>query len=153
MTSSRRSLLVLLAVAALVASACGGSDSPPTLDEYVESVNLARDRVDFALARITRARSSEELLNRMDEASAAIDDAASELEDAGAAEGYEDETSRLTGALHQLSVDLSATAHDIAQPEFGGILSGGSGFQGLNFESWDKANLALASLIGDGLDV
>ncbi len=153
-----RSILPLLALAALAAglvafaSACGGSDggSSATRAEYVESVSTARDRVDFALSRITKAKSQEEFLNRMNEAAAAIDGAASELEDEAVLEGYEDETEKLTKALHQLSVDLEATAHDIAQPEFAGLTGGA---QGLNFESWDKANLALAALIADGMKV
>ena len=147
---SRTALVFLLAAAAVFVSGCGGSDSAPTLAEYEQSVVTARDRVDFALARITKAKAKEEFLNRMDEASAAIDNAASDLEEAGAAEGFEDETGKLTDALHQLSVDLSATAHDLRQPEGQGLVSGA---QGLNFESWDQANLALASLIGQGIDV
>jgi hypothetical protein len=148
-----RSLVVsLLAATCLAVSACGGDggSSTATVAEYTESVSMARDRVDFALARITRAQSKEEFLNRMDEAAAAIDDAASELEEADVAEGYNDETEKLTSALHQLSVDLEATAHDLAQPELGDLVTGS---QGLNFESWDQANLALASLIGDGIKV
>jgi hypothetical protein len=145
-------VFVVLATVLVAVSGCGGSggSSTATVAEYTESVSLARDRVDFALARITRAQSHEEFLNRMEEASAAIEHAASELEDADVAKGYADETERLTSALHQLSVDLSATAHDLSQPELSGIATG---TQGLNFDSWDKANRALASLIGDGLDV
>ncbi len=143
-------LLVVLAAASGLASGCGGSNSAPTLAEYQQSVVAARDRVDFALARITKAKAKEEFLNRMNEAAAAIGNAASDLEEAGAAEGFEDETKKLADALHQLSVDLSATAHDLGQPEGQGLVSGA---QGLNFESWDNANLALASLIGQGIDV
>jgi Arc/MetJ family transcription regulator len=144
-------LVALLGTAVLAASACGGDGtSTATVSEYTASVSTARDRVDFALSRITKAKSKDEFLNRMDEAAAAIDAAASDLEDADVAEGYDDETEQLTSALHQLSVDLEATAHDIAQPEFSGLVGNA---QGLNFESWDKANLALAAMIGDGLEV
>ena len=146
----RRLPVVLLATATLLASGCGGGSSSATLAEYQESVVTTRDRVDFALARITRAKSKEEFLNRMDEASAAIDNAASDLDDAGVAEGFEGETSRLSDSLHQLSVDLSATASDIRQPDFRGLVTGA---QGLSFESWDDANRALASLIGQGIEV
>src|SRR3990170_4431473 len=73
---SRTALVLLLVAAAVFVSACGGSDSAPTLAEYEQSVVTARDRVDFALARITKAKAKEEFLNRMDEASAAIDNAA-----------------------------------------------------------------------------
>jgi hypothetical protein len=156
--TTRRTIPLFLAAAALAVAlagflaACGGSEgeSTATRAEYVASVSTARDRVDFALSRITKAKSQDEFLNRMNEAAAAIDGAASQLEEEDVLEGYEDETEKLTKALHQLSVDLEATAHDIAQPEFAGLASGA---QGLNFESWDQANLALASLIADGMKV
>ena len=134
----------------LLVSGCGGGDSTATVAEYQESVVSARDRVDFALARITRADSKEEFLNRMDEAAAAIEAAASDFEDQGVAEGFEPESQRFATALHQLSVDLSATAADIQNPAFSGLVTG---TQGLNFESWDKANLALATMIGKGIEV
>ena len=35
-------------------------------------------------------------------------------------------------------------------PALGGVTSG---LQGFNFESWDKANLALATMIGKGMQV
>ena len=145
--TSRRLLVVLVAVAAVAASGCGGGgSSTQSLDDYTQSVISTRDRVDYALARITKAKDKEEFLNRMDEASAAIDKAADSLDGAGPAEGFEDETGKLVDALNQLSVDLEATAHDIR-------LGLGEGTLGLNFESWDRANLALASLIGQGIKV
>jgi nitrogen-specific signal transduction histidine kinase len=152
MKSFRLPIILLALVAAFVVPGCGGGDSEaaPTVAEFEAAVGTTRDRVDFALARITKAKSKEEFLNRMDEAAVAIDDAATSFEDAGAAEGFEDEADKLATSLHQLSVDLAATAHDIRQPEFGGLVGGA---QGLNFESWDNANLALAGMIGDGLDV
>jgi hypothetical protein len=146
-------LLALLSAAALAVSACGGGgDSTATIAEYTASVRQARDRVDFALARITAGKKGdmEEFLIRMEEAAVVIDDAASDLEDADVAEGYADETERLTKALHQLAVDLRATAHDLGQPELGGLFPT---TQGLNFESWDQANLALAALQADGLKI
>jgi hypothetical protein len=150
----RSLLLSLLAAALLAVSACGGGggDSTATIPEYTASVTDARDRVDFALARITQGEkgNTEEFLTRMEEAAAAIDAAASDLEDADVAEGYADETERFTTALHQLAVDLRATAHDLRQPEFSGVIPT---TQGLNFESWDEANRALGVLIADGLKI
>jgi hypothetical protein len=86
----------------------------------------------------------------MDEASAAIEGTASELDDVGAADGFEPETQKLVNALHQLSVDLGAFAHDARQPGGEVLLVGGPG---LNFDSWDNANEALASLQEQGIDV
>jgi hypothetical protein len=150
----RSLLLSLLAAAVLAVSACGGGggDETATIPEYTASVTDARDRVDFALARITQGEkgNTEEFLTRMEEAGAAIDAAASDLEDADVAEGYADETERLTKALHQLAIDLRATAHDLGQPELGSIIPT---TQGLNFESWDEANRALAVLKADGLKI
>jgi hypothetical protein len=150
---ARSLLLSLLAAAALALSACGGGgDETATVAEYTASVSATRDRVDFALARITAGEKgdTEEFLIRMEEAAAAIEGAADDLEEEDVAEGYADETERFTSALHQLAVDLRATAHDLRQPELGGVIPS---TQGLNFESWDEANLALAALKADGLKI
>jgi hypothetical protein len=145
--------LVLVPVLFLVGAGslvgCGG-DSAPSVADYSAAVVQARDRVDFALERVTTADSAEELLNRMDEAAVVIDGAASELDDVGAAEGFDGETSKLVGALYQLSTDLEAFAHDARQPGGEVLLLGGPG---LNFDSWDDANEALASLREQGIEV
>jgi hypothetical protein len=150
---TRRHLVTLLAVVlvGISAAGCGGGDDSPTVPEFQQSVVNTRDRVDFALSRITKAQSKEEWLNRMDEASAAISDASGEFEEAGAPEQFEDEADKLHTSLNQLAVDLQATAHDLQQPELGDAL--GEGLQGLNFQSWDDANAALAAMIGDGIKV
>jgi hypothetical protein len=139
--------VALLSVLALVGAGCSSDDeAAPTRAEFEQAVVSTVDRVNFALGRITQAQSEDELLNRMDEAAAAIDGAASDLEDAGAPELFADESEQLTSALHQLSVDLSAVASDVRNE----IVEAPAG---LNFESWDQANLALAAMIGDGLNV
>jgi hypothetical protein len=140
--------VALLSALALVGAGCAGGDdeAEPTNAEFEQSVNSTVDRVNFALGRITAATSEDELLNRMDEAAAAIDGAASDLEDAGAPEFFADEAEQLSSSLHQLSVDLSAVASDVRNE----IVEAPAG---LNFESWDQANLALAAMIGDGLNV
>jgi hypothetical protein len=140
---------VLLLVSAGSLAGCGG-DSAPSVADYSAAVLQARNRVDFALERVTKADSADELLNRMDEAAVVIDGAASELDDVGAADGFDDETSKLVGALHQLSTDLEAFAHDARQPGGEVLLLGGPG---LNFDSWDNANEALAGLRERGIDV
>ena len=141
--------MLLCAVGASLAG-CAGGDSAPSRSDYAASVVTTRNQVDGVLARITQAQSKEELLKRMDEAAVVIDDAATELDDGGAADGFEDATSQLTDALHQLSVDLAAFAHDARQPGGEALLVGGPG---LNFDSWDQANAALASLQKHGIDV
>ena len=122
----------------------------PSVQELEQSIVATRDRVDFALARITRASSKDELLERMDEAADTIDDAASDLEGVGTPKDYESDVGKLVDSLHQLAFDVQATADQIREPGFGDLLTG---TRGLSFESWDKVNLALAGLIGKGIEV
>ncbi len=143
-----RLLVPVLVADALLASGCGVSEGP-SVQELEQSIVATRDRVDFALARITRA-SSKELLERMDEAADTIDDAASDLEGVGTSKDYESDVGKLVDSLHQLAFDVQATADQIREPGFGDLLTG---TRGLSFESWDKVNLALAGLIGKGIEV
>lgn len=145
-----RLVIILLSTLGVSLAGCGGGDSAPSSTDYAEAVVTARNRADYALARITQAQSKDELLKRMDEAAVVIQDAASELDDVGAAEGFEDETSKLVKALEQLSADLDGFAHDARQPGGDALLIGGPG---LSFESWNQANAALASLMKQGIDV
>jgi hypothetical protein len=141
--------VALVGAAGLALVGCGG-DSAPTRADFTTNVVTTRNQVDYVLARVTKAQSQGELLQRMDEAAALIDDAATELDDGGAPDGLDDEATKLVGALHQLSVDLSAFAHDARQPGGEALLLGGPG---LNFDSWDQANAALASLAKQGVEV
>ena len=142
-------VVTLVAAAALVATGCGEA-STPTVNEFEQSVVLARDRVDFALAGITEAQSKDDLLERMDEAAGAIGDAASDLEDAGVPERLDPELSTLVESLSQLAFDVQATADQIRQPGFSDFLVGA---QGLSFESWDAVNRALETLDAQGIEV
>ena len=146
---SRAIFAALVAAAAVLAAGCGGR-STPTAEELGRSVVSARDRVDFALARITRAQSKDELLERMDEAADVIDDAVRDLEGVGAPEGLDTDVKTLVEALRQLAFDVQATADQIRQPGFSDLLSG---TQGLSFESWDAVNRALAALDAQGIEV
>lgn len=140
-------LLLLLALAATLGAGCGGEDGPPSVGDFEDTVVLARDRVDFAIARVPKATSLEEYANRMEEASVVIDDAADDLEELGAAENFEQETAKLIAAFRELSVDYRSTAEQIRlTPD---LLRGALG---LSFDSWDRANLALAGMVGKGLD-
>lgn len=136
-----RLFLVLLLALVVVVSGCGGGE--PSVAELERSIVTARDRVDFALARVTQASNEEELLERMQEAGAAIEDAAGALEAGGAAAGYEDDVAELVESLRQLAVDGQATAEQVRKPGFEGLLTGA---QGLSFESWNQVNAALAGL-------
>jgi len=139
----------LLVSVAVLAFGCG-ENGESSVQEFERSIVATRDRVDFALARITRAQSRDELLVRMDEAADAIDDAAGDLEGVDTPRDYESEAGKLVDSLSQLAFDVQATADQIRQPGFGELLTGTRGF---SFESWDKVNLALAGLMGKGIEV
>lgn len=144
-----RLLSVTLAVAgALVLTGCGGGE--PSVADYEQSVVAARDRTDYALARITRAKSLDELLIRMDEAEAVIAGSADELDDNGAPDIFVEENKRLVTSLRALANDVGLTADQVRLPGQKNFLTGA---RGLSFENWDKVNRALASLIGDGINV
>jgi len=148
---SRPIVSALLATLVLALAACSGGDGDaPTDVEYTQAVVTAIDRTDFALARITRAKSMDELLQRMAEAEVAIAAAATDLEEHGASEAFVDENEKLVKSLKALGNDVGATAEQASQPGFESLLAGAAG---LSFENWDNVNLALGSLIGSGLDV
>jgi hypothetical protein len=143
-----RALVLPLLALAFAAAGCGGSASP---EEYEATVVETRDRADDALAHITaNPEGREELLTRMEEAGVAIEKAAEDLEDTDVPEGLEDKNAQLVTALEQLSVDLTATAEQIRDPSFEGILDG---TQGLSFESWDQVNAVFQELRAEGIDV
>jgi hypothetical protein len=141
--------LVTVAAACLLA-ACGGS-SEASKEDYAEAVVSTRDRVDFALAQITVGQGTfEDLVKRMDDAADLIDEAANDFDSAGAAQGFEDETTTLIAAFHQLAAALAGTANDASQPGMEGLLTGSNALQ---FPGWTKANRVLASLDEQGISV
>jgi hypothetical protein len=143
-------LAAALAAGALAVAGCGGST---VLDkqEYAESVVDVRNRVDFALASITVGTGDvKDLIERMETAADRIDDAANDFEDAGTANGFDDETEQLVAAFHQLAAALAATAHDASVPGQEGLLTG---TQGLQFPGWTKANRVLDRLNSQGITV
>ena len=91
----------------LVVAACGGADAEPTDAEYARAVVIAVDRTDFALARVTRAKSMDELVKRMSEAGVVITAAANELEEHGAPSVFTDENEKLVKSLETLGNDVS----------------------------------------------
>jgi hypothetical protein len=147
---SRLQLALLLAVAVSALSACAGGGDEPSKPEFEQAVVNTRDRVDFALSRITSATSKDEFFNRMDEAAVTIDDAAGDLADVATPEDFVDESGQLVDSLRQLAVDLDAFAHDARQPGGESLISGAAG---LNFDSWDQANAALSALNKKGIEV
>lgn len=147
---SRLIVCALSATLVLAVAACGGSEAEPTAAEYARAVVTAVDRTDYALARVTRAKSMDELVKRMTEAGVVISAAANELAEHGAPSVYTEENEKLVNSLETLGNDVTSTAEQLQQPGSETLLTGA---QGLSFDSWDEANLALGSLIGSGLPV
>jgi hypothetical protein len=146
----RRAIVILALLAALLGAGCGGSGDN-SREDFQSSVVETRDTVDSALAHITDNPSGkQELLQRMDQAAETIDAAAESLDRKEPPEELTDEQAKLVTALRQLAVDLSQTADQIRQPDFGGLLEG---TQGLSFESWEHANAVLAQLKKQGIEV
>jgi hypothetical protein len=147
----RRLISLILALGAVtIATGCSGSGTTSRAD-FEQGVVAARDQVDAALSHITDNPSGkQELLDRMDEAATDIDLAAEELDRRGAPDGLDDERTGLVKAFRQLALDLSQTAEQIRQPDFGGLLEG---TQGVSFQSWVDANDVLRELREQGFDV
>jgi hypothetical protein len=153
MTMRRRLLLSsLLGALVLLSAACGGGSDAPTTAEYEQAVVAAVDRTDFALNRVTRSKSADELIKRMGEASATIDSAAGELDEVGAPAEFQQDNEKLVKALEDLGNDVGLTGEQMKDPAFLQAFIGQSA-QGFSFESWDQVNLALGGLIGSGLQV
>ena len=85
--------------------------------------------MDFALAQITVGTGTFAARQRMEDAADLIDEAADDFDNSGTAEGFEDETTTLVAALHQLAAGLAGTAHDASQPGMEGLLTGTNALQ------------------------
>ncbi len=127
-----------------------GDDATASRADYQATVVNTRDRVDFAYARIAKSQSIDELIERMDEASAVIGRTASDLDDAGVAEGFEDTNAALVTRLRAFSNVLHATAEQFQDPTFGATLGG---INSLSFPEWDAVNKVLADLKAQGIQV
>jgi hypothetical protein len=147
-------VVVAVAIGAAFAIAVGltlfGGDASASRADYQATVVNARDRVDFALVRITRSTSTDELIERIDEAAAVIGKTASDVDGAGVAEGFEPQHERLVNTLRAFSNELASTAAQFRDPTFGGALAG---INSLSFPQWDRLNLVLGDLKEQGLQV
>ena len=153
----RRAWIGIVVVAVVVAGgvvlaglALGGGNDPSSTQDYQASVVQARDRVDFALGRLSKAQSVEELLTRMDEAAAAVGDAGAALDEETPPDAVAEAHGQLVADIEELSVDVQSTADQAREPGFEEILFSGAG---LNFESWDKINAVLAEMKAKGVVV
>jgi hypothetical protein len=153
---SRSGLVAVIAVAAAAAVAVAlgivllGGDEESSRESYQAAVVNARDRVDFAYGRIATPESPEDLIERMDDAAVAIGDTASDLDDTGVPDEFEDENERLVDALRAFSDVLAGTAAQFQDPTFGGTVPG---ITSLSFPEWDRVNRILAQLDEQGIRV
>jgi hypothetical protein len=153
-----RSTQVLVALAAVVGAVFAiavafvvlGDDATASRADYQADVVNARDRVDFALVRITRSQSTDELIERIDEAAAVVGRTASDLDDTGVAEGFEPGHEKLVTSMRALSTEMASTAEQFRDPTFGATLGG---ITSLSFPQWENVNKALADLKEQGLQV
>jgi hypothetical protein len=146
---SRSTFAVVVALTAALAAgaaACGGDDSSER-EDYQETVVDTRNRVELAFANIAEAQTRADFSKRMEEASVAIQRAVDDLNEAEIADGFEDETAKLTTALRGLARDLKATAEQFRiTPELFNTA-------GLNFDGWTQANRVFVSLDKQGIEV
>jgi transposase len=154
---TRSGLLALVVVAVVAAAAVvigaiiafGGSGTASREDYQVAVVN-ARDRADFALARMTRATSLDELTTRLDEAAATIDDVAGDLDDIGAPDELEATNEQLVRALRALSGEVAGTAETLGDPTFADVIPT---LNSLSFPQWEVVNRTLEQLNEQGIEV
>ena len=142
-------LVAAFAIAVAVAALDSGREVA-TKAEYEATVSSTRDRVDFALVRITKSQSEDELIERIDEASTAIGAAGDDLADAGVAEGFESLHDRLVSTLDAFSSELAGTAAQFEDPTFAPNLQG---ISSLGFLEWENVNEILGEMREKGLDV
>lgn len=156
---SSRSTQVLVALGVLVVAAFVVAVGVAALDdgrktateaEYEATISSTRERIDFALVRITRSQSHEELIERIADASTAVGAAGDDLDDAGVAEGYDALHDRLVDTLDAFSEELEGTAAQFEDPTFAPNLQG---INSLGFLEWENVNTILAEMKEKGLDV
>jgi hypothetical protein len=123
---------------------CGGSSK----EDFQTDVVAARNRTDAALTQIVRAKSLDDLLERMRIAATEIRGAATDVQDADAPDGLADETEGLEAALRTLSDELVATVGTFEENQEAISLAAG-----LSFEAWNTVQDRLADLREQGIAV
>ena len=145
-------IVVAASLAAVVAmSAFGGGKGTATKAEYQATIVNARDRVDYGYAQITKADSVENLIERLDQASAAIGATAGDLDGAAVAPGFEELNDRLVAKLRKFSDALAATGDQFADPSSAGF--GLDSITSLGFGEWDDVNAILTEMQKKGIKV
>lgn len=143
-------VVVAVAVVVVVGLSLAGGESASSAEEYRAAVVKSRDRIDFALGRLPKAQSPEELVNRIDEASVIVDASAQELDDVVPPSELGAMNDKLVRTLRAFSSELAGTAGTLSDPSFAGTLAG---LTSLSFKEWDTVNSLLADLRKNGIQV
>jgi hypothetical protein len=142
---------VAIVVAVVIAVTAMGGDKTATKPEYQATIVNVRDRVDFAYAQITKADSVENLVERLDVASAAIGDVADDVRGAAVAPGFESLNDDLADKLDKFSDALAATSEQFQDPSSAGF--GLDSLTSLGFTEWDDVNAILTEMQKKGIKV
>ena len=142
--------VVALVGAVVLGQAVAKNDEPSSRAAYQESVVVVRDRIDFALARIGRSQSPEELENRIDEASVTVGGGAEELADLDAPTELRTQNDKLVRTLQAFADELAGTADTLRDPSFEPALHG---LNSISFKQWDVLNSVLVELRRAGIHV
>lgn len=118
-----RLLASALAIVALVAAGCGGSDdgkttSTQTKAEYTKKIDSARDALSKAFTDIgngiNKGASAKQIGDRLDEGAKALDDAAGRIDDVTAPDAVKAAQDKLVAGLRELG-DVFAKSADAAR--------------------------------------
>ncbi len=139
---------IAAAAAFFIVLAAGGLGGGTSREDFQTQVVHSRNRVDANLEFVTKAQTWDDLLERIDAAGGQAREAADDLADKGAPSDLEDPAAELILALRALGDELSATSEALDDPRFEG-----SAIQGLEFDNWNRVQLALKDLREQGIDV
>jgi hypothetical protein len=147
--------VIAIAAAALVGAVVLGqavakNDEPSSRAKYQESVVLVRDRIDFALARIGKSESPEELANRIEEASVTVGAGGDELDDLDAPSELTTQNDKLVRTLQAFADELAGTAATLRDPSFEPTLHG---LTSISFKQWVVLNRVFGQLRNAGIHV
>jgi hypothetical protein len=131
--------------AVLLAGGCGGGASK---EQFQTDMVAARDRVDAALQQVTNASSVEDLFARLRIAAAEVRSASTDVAEADAPDGLDDEERALANTLRAFSDEIVSTVNTLEELEGAAAQT-----RGLNFAGWTKTQARLAALRKAGIQV
>jgi predicted nucleic acid-binding Zn-ribbon protein len=134
----------LLALSVVVLAGCGGGSK----EDFERDIVAARDRTDAALTQVTRAKSIDDLLERLRIAATEIRGAATDVREADAPDDLGDEEQALEEALRTLSDEIVGVVDTFSENQ-----EAIANAQGFNFAAWDTVQARLRDLREEGIDV